>query len=138
MSLPSIKVINNYKTLFLVCSSRQPPVISIFPQTSLSSNGTSSYSPLHNPFPVMSLCHLGYCVSFCCSSIGGSLVGNVLLIGSGFHMLHFHMFIVGYFLTLNVRGLVYCVQYMPYSVQLHIAYSYCMHFPFFDVWFNIV
>ena len=69
---------------------------SIFPQTSFYSEGTTLSSPPHNPFLVGYLCHPGYCVSFCCPSIGDSLVGNVLLSVSGFHtVISWHQMSVG-------------------------------------------
>ena len=60
----------------------------------------------HNPFPVVPLCHPECCISLCCLSSGGSFLGNVLLLVSGFQMLHFRMLGVGYFLTTNVHELV--------------------------------
>ena len=94
--LPSFKVINDYKTLLSACWSCQPPVISTFPQTS--------------------------CILyFFCLSIGGNLIGNVLLLVTGFHMLHFCMLDVGYFMIWNVHGLV--VWYKPILLHLLFALS---------------
>ena len=59
----------------------------IFPHTSLFPSENSSFSPLHNSFPVVSLCHPEYQISFCCPLSGDILVGNVLLLVFGFHML---------------------------------------------------
>ena len=72
IDLLSVKVIYDYKTLLSVSWSHQPSIKSIFPRTSLFPWGTSLSSSFHNPFPVVSLCHPGYCVSFCCSFIGQS------------------------------------------------------------------
>ena len=60
---------------------------------------TSSFSPLNNPFPVVPLCYPGYCIYFYCPSVGGCLVGNVLLLVFGFRMLHFCKLVVVHFLT---------------------------------------
>ena len=50
-SLLSVKLINDYMVLLLACWSCQLPVISIFPQTSLSPSGISSSSPNSQSFP---------------------------------------------------------------------------------------
>ena len=68
---------NDYKTLLIACWFHQPPVnslrnIIIF---------TSQF------FPKTVLIHPGYCISLCRPSIGDNLVGNVLFLGSGFHIL---------------------------------------------------
>ena len=76
MSLPRVKVIYDYKTLLLACWSYRSPVIYISSNIPISLRILKS-SSLHNPFPVMFLCHPWYCISFCCPSIGGSLVGKV-------------------------------------------------------------
>ena len=76
-SLPKIKIIYDHKTLLSMYWSCQPsnkPIL--FPWTFLFPSGTSSSSPLHNPFQVVSLCDPGYCwilcFSFCCPPIGQS------------------------------------------------------------------
>ena len=82
------------------------------------SSSNNSFSPLHNSFPVVTLCHPGYCISFCCPSIGECLVNNVLLLVPGLRMLHFCMLVVVHFLKSNVCGLIYCVQYVSSQFNL--------------------
>ena len=105
VSLPSVKVIHDYKTVLSEYQSCQSSIKSIFPQISLFLKEPPHLLPSQF-FPSSVLCHPGYFVSFCCPFIGDSLVGNVLLLVSGYHMLHFCMLVVGYFLTSNVHELV--------------------------------
>ena len=128
VSLPSVKVINDYKMLLLACWSCQLFLI-LYYFKHLFPLETSSLSQLHSSFPVVSLCHPGYCISFCCSYFGGSLVGNVLLLVSDLCNLHFCKLLVVHFLTSNFRGLVWHVQFVSCSVWPHIAYSNFMYFP---------
>ena len=62
------------------------------------------FTILHS-FPIVPLCHSGYCIFFCCPYIEGSLVGNDLFLVFGFHMLYFCKLVV-HFLTSDACGLV--------------------------------
>ena len=87
---------------------------------------------------LVSICHPEYCVSFCCPYIGGSLLGNVLLLVSGFHMLHFLILEVGYFFTSNVQSQP-CVS-NTYSTKFDLILPTAVvgTFPFYDAWFIVV
>ena len=75
---PTLKSsINDYKTLLSACWSCQLFLILYFLKH-LFPYETSSFSPLHNSLPVVSLCHPWYCISFCFPTIRGSLVTSFL------------------------------------------------------------
>ena len=122
LSLPSIKDINDYKTLLFSMLILSTIPNFIFPQSSLFPQETLSFSSLHNFFPVVPLGHPGYCISFCCPSIGGILVGNVLLLVSGLHMLHFCKLVDVHFLNIKCPWVsLKC----PIRILLNLT-SYCL------------
>ena len=106
VSLPSVKVINDYKTLFSSLPiSSAPCHLYISPNIPVSLKNHIIFFTSQS-FPSIVLMSTWIFCFLLLSLHWGSLVGNVLLLDSGFHMLHFCILVSGYFSTSNVRGLV--------------------------------
>ena len=79
----------------------------IFPRTFLSPRGNSSSAPPHNLFPIVPLCHLGYCTLLYCPS-------NLYRFYLKTHAFHSH-----------------CVNLYRFYLQIHAFHSHYVKFILF-------
>ena len=84
------------------------------------------------------LMSLGYCIYFCCPSIGASLVGNVLLLLSGFPCCICACWLLFIFWHGMSVGQSSVSNSYPAQFDLVLPRAVVWTFPFFDAWFNIV